>query len=160
MRASVRVAQERGVTPDRDQGPARHHQRHRPLGRIASADWIAPDLEIGRRVDLQQELDQLVVRYGEPRPDIGQPLATLRADGGASGNAFLMQMQADLANRPVHAAEVEEIGALGVAGMAMAAVGGTLVQAADATVYTPLLPEDQRHEARSRWAAAIRQAKV
>ena len=92
--------------------------------------------------------------------DIGQPLATLRADGGASGNAFLMQMQADLANRPVHAAEVEEIGALGVAGMAVAAVGGTLVQAADATVYTPLLPEDQRHEARSRWAAAIRQAKV
>jgi glycerol kinase len=91
--------------------------------------------------------------------DIGQPLLALRADGGASGNGFLMQLQADLANRPVHAAEVEEIGAFGVAGMAMAALGGTLVQAADATVYMPRLPDDQRQAARSRWASAIAQAK-
>jgi glycerol kinase len=91
--------------------------------------------------------------------DIGQPLVALRADGGASGNGFLMQLQADLANRPVHAAEVEEIGAFGVAGMAMAALGGALAHAADATVYVPHLPDDQRHAARKLWAAAIAQAK-
>lgn len=55
--------------------------------------------------------------------DTGQTLTTLRADGGASGNRFLMQLQADLLDRPVQTAEVEEIGALGVAAMAMAAVG-------------------------------------
>lgn len=91
--------------------------------------------------------------------DIGQPLSVLRADGGASGNAFLMQLQADLADRPVHAAEVEEIGAFGVAGMAMAACGVTLAPVAEATAYAPRLPTDQRQQARNRWAAAVDQAK-
>ena len=54
--------------------------------------------------------------------DIGQPLAALSADGGASGNAFLMQLQADLIDRPVDAAKVEEVGALGAFGMAMSSL--------------------------------------
>jgi glycerol kinase len=91
--------------------------------------------------------------------DIGQPLAHLRADGGASGNGFLMQLQADLIDRPVEAATVEEIGALGVAGMAMAALGCDLIPTADATLYTPHLPDAQRRLARTRWEMAIRQAK-
>jgi glycerol kinase len=92
--------------------------------------------------------------------DIGQPLSALRADGGASGNAFLMQRQADLIDRTVQAATVEEIGALGVAGMAMAALDRTLAPVAEATAFAPSLPADQRRQARSRWAAAIRQASL
>jgi glycerol kinase len=91
--------------------------------------------------------------------DIGQPLSALSADGGASGNPFLMQVQADLIDRPVQAAKVEEIGALGVAGMAMAALGCDLVPVTDAARYTPQLPATQRSQARSQWDAAIRQAK-
>ncbi|MES2541045.1 MAG: FGGY family carbohydrate kinase [Pseudomonadota bacterium] len=45
--------------------------------------------------------------------DVGQPLAELRADGGASGNGFLMQFQADLIGRPVLVSGIEEIGAFG-----------------------------------------------
>jgi glycerol kinase len=90
--------------------------------------------------------------------DIGQPLASLSADGGASGNAFLMQLQADLIDRPVHAAKVEEIGALGVAGMAMAALGRDLVPALEVERFAPRMAADTRQNSRSRWAAAIRQA--
>lgn len=55
--------------------------------------------------------------------DIGQPLTGLRADGGASGNAFLMQLQADVLDRPVLCRDVAEVGALGVAAMAFGGLG-------------------------------------
>ncbi len=92
--------------------------------------------------------------------DIGQPLAALGADGGASGNAFLMQLQADLIGRPVLASSVEEIGALGVAGMAMAALGGALPAGPDARRFTPQLAPAARAQSRARWSAAIARTKV
>lgn len=90
--------------------------------------------------------------------DIGGPLDMLSADGGASGNAFLMQLQADLINRPLQTADMEEIGALGVAGMAMQALGSTLPGPAASQHFTPRLPADKRQAARDRWAAAVRRA--
>ena len=50
--------------------------------------------------------------------DIGASLDALYADGGASANAFLMQLQADVLDRPVRRGNVAEVGALGVARMA------------------------------------------
>ena len=47
----------------------------------------------------------------------------LRADGGASGNAFLMQLQADLRGCPVEVAAETETTALGAAALAGLAVG-------------------------------------
>jgi glycerol kinase len=47
----------------------------------------------------------------------------LRADGGASANAFLMQLQADLAGCPVEVAAEAEATALGAAALAGLAVG-------------------------------------
>jgi glycerol kinase len=91
--------------------------------------------------------------------DIGRPLSTLSADGGASGNAFLMQLQADLIDRPVHASKVEEIGAIGVASMAMAAMGAEMVATTDADRFIPALPAGDRGSARARWAKAIRLAR-
>lgn len=43
--------------------------------------------------------------------DIGTPLTTLLADGGASANDFLVQLQADLLQCPVLQSAVEEVGA-------------------------------------------------
>ena len=64
--------------------------------------------------------------------DTGHNLADLRADGGASVNAFLMQLQADLLGRTVQAAQVEAIGALGAAAMAFAAMGHDTTSAVSA----------------------------
>ncbi|MFQ5747557.1 MAG: glycerol kinase GlpK [Gemmatimonadota bacterium] len=50
-------------------------------------------------------------------------LASLRADGGAARNDWLMQYQADLLGVPVHRPEAVELTALGAAGLAGLAVG-------------------------------------
>src|SRR6185503_13076924 len=50
-------------------------------------------------------------------------LQTLRADGGAAGNAFLMQFLADLTRLPVEVSEEKETTALGAAALAGLAVG-------------------------------------
>lgn len=53
----------------------------------------------------------------------GIPLTELRADGGAVGNAFLMQFQADLLGVPVEVPRVSETTALGAAYLAGLATG-------------------------------------
>jgi glycerol kinase len=50
--------------------------------------------------------------------DCGEPVKILKADGGATANAFLMQFQADISAIPVLLPEVSEITALGAAYMA------------------------------------------
>ncbi|MCL2226144.1 MAG: glycerol kinase GlpK [Oscillospiraceae bacterium] len=55
--------------------------------------------------------------------DIGFDIMTLKADGGASANNFLMQFQADILNRDVMRAETTEATALGAARLAGLAVG-------------------------------------
>lgn len=101
---------------------------------------------------------QIADVFDAMQADTAAPLGALRADGGASGNAFLMQMQADIIDRPVHASSVEETGALGVAGMAMAALGADGAPAVPVTVYAPRMAATDRAHSRERWARAIRQA--
>lgn len=55
--------------------------------------------------------------------DIGQPLASLRADGGAAANTFLMQLQVDILGVPVIRSDLTEVGAIGAAAMGFAALG-------------------------------------
>jgi glycerol kinase len=55
--------------------------------------------------------------------DSGRALSTIKADGGASANSFLMQFQADITDRCVVLPEVAETTALGAAYMAGLAVG-------------------------------------
>ncbi len=54
---------------------------------------------------------------------LGRPLAELRADGGATENAWLMQFQADVLGVPVVVPEVAETTALGAAYLAGVGVG-------------------------------------
>jgi glycerol kinase len=90
--------------------------------------------------------------------DIGQPLAALSVDGGASGNAVLMQMQADLIDRPVKATKVEEIGALGVASMAMASLGLGALPIAERAAFQPQMSVHLRTDARRQWSKAVTRA--
>jgi glycerol kinase len=53
----------------------------------------------------------------------GEPLEELRADGGATANAWLMQFQADLLGVPVVVPEVSETTAMGAAFLAGVATG-------------------------------------
>ena len=57
------------------------------------------------------------------RADSGIQLAALKVDGGASANDFLMQIQADLIQAPVHRPVCVETTAMGAAYLAGLAVG-------------------------------------
>jgi glycerol kinase len=101
---------------------------------------------------------QIADVFAAMEADIGQRLVALHADGGASGNGLLMQMQADLIGRPVHASGVEEVGAIGVAAMAMAGLGINLPPLALSYTFEPVSGSAERQSARSLWATAIGQA--
>ena len=57
------------------------------------------------------------------KKDTGRVFKSLRVDGGASANDFLMQFQADILGIPVERPRVRETTALGAAGLAGIAVG-------------------------------------
>ena len=75
------------------------------------------------RATLESMAQQSVDVLEAMTADAELPLAELRADGGAVGNAFLMQAQADLADAPVAVPEVTETTALGAAQLAGLATG-------------------------------------
>ncbi|MGE7368912.1 FGGY-family carbohydrate kinase [Neorhizobium sp. NPDC001467] len=68
-------------------------------------------------------LDAIVLQiadvYHAMEKDVGAPLHGLLADGGASSNGFLMQLQADVLDKPVLRSSQAEIGTVGVALMAL-----------------------------------------
>ena len=84
-----------------------------------------------------------------------EPMRELRADGGATGNAFLMQLQADLLGLPVHVAAEQETTALGVAALA----GGGDDRVPVGAVYEPRLSPERAAKQRSRWRTALVRAR-
>lgn len=94
---------------------------------------------------------QIADVFAAMEQDIRHPITGLRADGGASGNGFLMQLQADLLGRPVQRCEVEEVGALGVAAMAL----GQDLPGGKETTFAPTLPEEARASQRAGWRHAL-----
>jgi glycerol kinase len=90
--------------------------------------------------------------------DIGTPLSALRADGGASSNRQLMQIQADLLGKPVLRSTVEEVGALGAAAMAFSHFGIDLpLDTETPEIFLPGAVENQG--ARLVWRSAIKRAR-
>jgi glycerol kinase len=75
----------------------------------------------------------------------------LRADGGATGNAFLMQLQADLLGIPVEVAAERETTALGAAALAAGRESGVHVGA----VYEPSTSADEVAGLRDAWRRAV-----
>ena len=84
----------------------------------------------------------------EALPD---PPAVLRADGGATANMFLMQLQADLLGVPVEVAAERETTALGVAALAAGRPSGVTVGA----VYEPRRSRDEVETMRAGWREAL-----
>jgi glycerol kinase len=66
---------------------------------------------------------QIADVFSAMEQDTGKPLAGLLADGGASSNDFLMQLLADIIDRPVNCGDQAEVGAIGVAAMGMKTLG-------------------------------------
>jgi len=93
------------------------------------------------------------------------PLGDLLADGGASENQDLMQIQADISGRRVHASAVAHLSALGAAHYGGINYGlwtrdDLRNRPHDHTSYTPRLAEDARHVLHGQWNAAVSRARV
>ncbi|MDR2254189.1 MAG: hypothetical protein LBD97_10125 [Bifidobacteriaceae bacterium] len=85
----------------------------------------------------------------------GEEIGALLADGGATVNAQLMQLQADLAGRPVAAAATPELSALGAAAMAWRGLGAPPRPRPQGTVYQPQEDAAWRDARRSQWTQAL-----
>jgi glycerol kinase len=93
--------------------------------------------------------------------DSGHPLTTLRVDGGAAANDFLMQLQADLLGVPVERPQVVETTALGAAHLAGIALGwwdrGGAIPGTDGviTTFRPAVSRRERERLRDGWREAV-----
>jgi glycerol kinase len=89
-----------------------------------------------------------------------EPLRELRADGGATANAWLMQFQADVLGVPVVVPEIAETTALGAAYLAGVGVGAWTVSDVrdgwrQGARYEPRMGEDEREALLAGWADAL-----
>ncbi|MBZ0296457.1 MAG: glycerol kinase GlpK [Anaerolineae bacterium] len=97
--------------------------------------------------------------------DSGLDLQTLRVDGGAVRNDFLMQFQADILGVPVQRPAVTETTALGAAYLAGLATGFWSSQAEIAAqwrverTFEPRMSADQRDQLYAGWQRAVERAK-
>lgn len=106
--------------------------------------------------DVVDVMDRVVGRRRTDRP--------VRANGGQTANSFLMQFQADILDRPVEVAAVQETTALGAAFLAGRGAGvwrsdaevAALWQAAE--TYEPRMGDGERLSLQAGWMDAVRKA--
>lgn len=97
--------------------------------------------------------------------DTGIHLNTLKVDGGASANNFLMQFQADLIGGQVQRPMIRETTALGAAYLAGLAVGvwGSVDEIKNNwtlnRLYNPQMPKDEREHLIAMWHKAVSRVK-
>ena len=98
--------------------------------------------------------------------DTGLPINTIRADGGASQNKFLMQFQADISNTEVCCPLNAEATALGAAYLAGLAVGFwkdlNEIKAIGTSemLYCPSMNDNNRNKQIKGWQKAVKAAKT
>ncbi len=94
--------------------------------------------------------------------DIGGKIHTLKADGGASANHFLMQFQADISDTQVNRPAQKEATAAGAAYLAGLAAGfwkdrsGLPAQENAAHIFTPAMDDAERKMLLDGWKDAVR----
>lgn len=109
------------------------------------------------RAALQAIAFQVADVFAGMQKDLGTELQTLRADGGASQNAMLMQFQSDLLDRPLSASTAPEVSALGAAALAFEGMGIATSTAEPGITYQPQMNMAARTDHLQHWQAAIRQ---
>ena len=108
---------------------------------------------------------QITDVLGVMRAQAAQPFSCLLADGGASSNPFVMQLQADQADLPVITSKVPEASARGAAFMAGLSVGfwddlgGIPALHQKEAQFDPTMPETLRRQKRTRWRQAVARAR-
>src|SRR5205814_1703478 len=93
-----------------------------------------------------------------------EPLCALKADGGATVNAWLMQFQADVLGVPVVLPEIAETTALGAAYLAGVGTSAwTLDQVRsgwrERARYEPAMHEEERERLLAEWGGALERAR-
>ena len=97
--------------------------------------------------------------------DIGSPLKSLKVDGGASRDGFLMGFQADILGKEVVKPIVHETTALGAAALAGLTVGFWKDRQElkrvwqTEKVYTPTISEEERTQKYSKWLKAVERSR-
>ena len=94
--------------------------------------------------------------------EAGQPVRCLMADGGATVNPLLMQLQSDLAACRVRVSGQKEMSLLGAALMAARHAGwpvDTLRGKAGDRQYAPQMPDEEREKRRQGWLDAVRRCR-
>jgi len=94
----------------------------------------------------------------------GDRLGSLKADGGAVANRWLMQFQADLLGVPVIVPEIAETTALGSAYLAGIATGVWTLEEVDAMWreadrYEPAMGDDERESLLADWRRAVERSR-
>ena len=92
--------------------------------------------------------------------DTGIQITSLKVDGGASANSFLMQFQADIIDRPVCRPVIWETTALGAAYLAGLAVGFWTEEELQQTskidcIYEPDMDPEHREKLLAGWRKAV-----
>ena len=90
--------------------------------------------------------------------DLDERLHGLSADGGASRNDQLMQLQADLLDRPVTRGARAEVSALGAAMMAADGLRRPIRASDTADTFSPGMPREAREKMRHNWREAVGRA--
>lgn len=98
--------------------------------------------------------------------DTGLKVSSIRADGGASQNKFLMQFQANISKTEVCCPKSAEATALGAAFLAGLAVGfwkdlsEIKMLSSEEETYYPAMKQEEREKLLKGWQRAIKSAKV
>ena len=98
------------------------------------------------------------------RADAGIPVSTLKADGGASANSYLMQTQADIIAAPVNRPRCVETTAMGAAYLAGLAVGywpdkeAVIENLSIDRTFLPSISEKERASRIRGWEKAVKYA--
>jgi len=96
----------------------------------------------------------------------GVKLPVLLADGGATRNRMLMQIQANVLNRRVHRSAQEELSARGAALLAGLALGWwrdmeeIALLPSESEHFEPKMDETHRAQLRQRWVLAVAKARI
>jgi len=101
-------------------------------------------------------LEAIAHQVADVMDALPEPPAVLRADGGATGNSLLMQIQADLLGVRVEVAAEQQTTALGAAALA----AGRGVRVAVGAAYEPRASREEVAAMRGAWSTALNRART